>query len=171
MFQSAVSSSLWPLVLNKNYDSSCGLFINLEKPVQEDCVIVQVLKKQGAIPFVKTNIPQGLLRLMIFKSSFKVLTRCHNNVYTVLYFQSNIYFISSYDCSNPIYGQTLNPHNLQKTSGGSSGGEGALIGGGGSLLGMGSDIGGSIRIPASFCGIYGFKPTPRRLRYGWPSNI
>ncbi|XP_008333862.1 fatty-acid amide hydrolase 1 [Cynoglossus semilaevis] len=114
----------------KNYDSSCGLFINLEKPVQEDCVIVQVLKKQGAIPFVKTNIPQGLL---------------------------------SYDCSNPIYGQTLNPHNLQKTSGGSSGGEGALIGGGGSLLGMGSDIGGSNRPPASFCGIYGFKPTPRRL--------
>lgn len=71
---------------------------------------------------------------------------------------------SSYDCSNPIYGQTLNPHNLLKTSGGSSGGEGALIGGGGSLLGLGSDIGGSIRIPSSFCGICGFKPTTGRLR-------
>lgn len=74
------------------------------------------------------------------------------------------YFISSYDCSNPIYGQTVNPHNLQKTSGGSSGGEGALIGGGGSVLGLGSDIGGSIRIPASFCGICGLKPTAGRLR-------
>lgn len=73
--------------------------------------------------------------------------------------------ISSYDCSNPIYGQTVNPHNFQKTSGGSSGGEGALIGGGGSLLGIGSDIGGSIRIPASFCGICGFKPTSGRLRW------
>lgn len=71
---------------------------------------------------------------------------------------------SSYDCSNPIYGQTVNPHNLQKTSGGSSGGEGALIGGGGSLLGIGTDIGGSIRIPAAFCGICGFKPTTGRLR-------
>lgn len=71
----------------------------------------------------------------------------------------------SYDCSNPIYGQTVNPHNPQKTSGGSSGGEGALIGGGGSLLGLGSDIGGSIRIPASFCGICGFKPTAGRLRW------
>lgn len=73
--------------------------------------------------------------------------------------------IFSYDCSNPIYGQTVNPHNLQKTSGGSSGGEGALIGGGGSPLGIGTDIGGSIRIPASFCGICGFKPTTGRLRW------
>uniref|UniRef100_A0A3Q0RZA6 Fatty acid amide hydrolase n=1 Tax=Amphilophus citrinellus TaxID=61819 RepID=A0A3Q0RZA6_AMPCI len=47
----------------------------------------------------------------------------------------------------------------------SSGGEGALIGGGGSLLGIGSDLGGSIRIPASFCGICGFKPTSGRLRW------
>ncbi|XP_054872897.1 vitamin D3 hydroxylase-associated protein-like [Amphiprion ocellaris] len=114
----------------KGHDSSCGVLLHLEQPVQEDAVLVQVLKKQGAIPFVKTNVPQGLL---------------------------------SYDCSNPMYGQTVNPHNLQKTSGGSSGGEGALIGGGGSLLGIGSDIGGSIRIPASFCGICGFKPTAGRL--------
>lgn len=69
----------------------------------------------------------------------------------------------NYDCSNPIHGQTLNPHNLQKTPGGSSGGEGALIGGGGSVIGVGTDIGGSARIPASFCGICGFKPTAGRL--------
>ncbi|XP_063746915.1 fatty-acid amide hydrolase 1 [Eleginops maclovinus] len=122
----------------KNHDSSCGVIINLDQPVQRDSVLVEVLKKQGAIPFVKTNVPQALL---------------------------------SYDCGNPIYGQTLNPHNLNKTSGGSSGGEGALIGGGGSLLGMGSDIGGSIRIPASFCGICGFKPTPGRLSLQGLSSI
>ncbi|XP_026201435.1 fatty-acid amide hydrolase 1 [Anabas testudineus] len=114
----------------KNYDSSCGLVVYLDQPAEKDSVLVEVLKRQGAIPFVKTNIPQGLL---------------------------------SYDCSNPIYGQTLNPHNLQKTSGGSSGGEGALLGGGGSLLGLGSDVGGSIRIPSSFCGVCGFKPTTGRL--------
>uniref|UniRef100_A0A8C4DTB0 Fatty-acid amide hydrolase 1 n=1 Tax=Dicentrarchus labrax TaxID=13489 RepID=A0A8C4DTB0_DICLA len=114
----------------KNHDSSCGVIINLDQPVEKDSVLVEVLKRQGAIPFVKTNLPQGLL---------------------------------NYDCSNPIYGQTVNPHNLQKTSGGSSGGEGSLIGGGGSVLGLGSDIGGSIRIPASFCGIAGFKPTAGRL--------
>lgn len=71
----------------------------------------------------------------------------------------------SYDCGNPIFGQTLNPYNLQKTPGGSSGGEGALIGGGGSILGIGTDIGGSVRIPASFCGICAFKPTSKRLRF------
>lgn len=114
----------------KNYDCSCGVIVGLDQPAQKDSVIVEVLKRQGAIPFVKTNLPQALL---------------------------------NYDCGNPIYGQTKNPHNLQKTSGGSSGGEGALIGGGGSLVGFGSDIGGSIRIPASFCGICGFKPTAGRL--------
>lgn len=87
--------------------------------------------------------------------------RGHLITYTCLSFDC---FISSYDCSNPIYGQTLNPHNTKKTPGGSSGGEGALIGGGGSILGIGSDIGGSIRIPSSFCGICGFKPTSGRLR-------
>ncbi|XP_037530668.1 fatty-acid amide hydrolase 1 [Nematolebias whitei] len=114
----------------KGQDCSCGVIINLEQPAHKNSVIVEVLKKQGAIPFVKTNLPQALL---------------------------------NYDCSNPIYGQTLNPHNPQKTSGGSSGGEGALIGGGGSILGIGTDIGGSVRIPASFCGICGFKPTSGRL--------
>ncbi|XP_015225839.1 PREDICTED: fatty-acid amide hydrolase 1 [Cyprinodon variegatus] len=114
----------------KNHDCSCGLIVNLDQPAQKDSVIVEVLKKQGAIPFVKTNLPQALL---------------------------------NYDCSNPIFGQTVNPCNVLKTSGGSSGGEGALIGGGGSILGIGSDIGGSVRIPASFCGICGFKPTTGRL--------
>lgn len=79
----------------------------------------------------------------------------------------------SFDCSNPIYGQTLNPLNLKKTPGGSSGGEGALLAGGGSILGMGTDTGGSIRIPASFCGLCGLRTTGYRLRYwlvGWGSG-
>ncbi|XP_031430315.1 fatty-acid amide hydrolase 1 isoform X2 [Clupea harengus] len=114
----------------KGHDSTCGVLCKVDEPAEEDCVVVTVLKRQGAIPFIKTNIPQGLL---------------------------------NYDCSNPLFGQSLNPHNLQKTPGGSSGGEGALIGGGGSILGIGTDIGGSIRIPSSFCGICGFKPTSNRI--------
>ena len=69
----------------------------------------------------------------------------------------------SYRCSNPIFGITNNPHGLSRTPGGSSGGEGALIAAGGSPFGLGSDIGGSIRIPSTFCGIYGLKPTTGRL--------
>eukprot|EP00092_Neocalanus_flemingeri_P020758 GFUD01022493.1.p1 GENE.GFUD01022493.1~~GFUD01022493.1.p1 ORF type:complete len:590 (-),score=122.08 GFUD01022493.1:119-1888(-) len=65
--------------------------------------------------------------------------------------------------SNPIYGQTHNPHNLALSPGGSSGGEGALIGGGGSILGIGTDIGGSLRIPAHVNGICSLRPTNGRL--------
>ncbi|XP_023608504.1 vitamin D3 hydroxylase-associated protein-like isoform X2 [Myotis lucifugus] len=114
------------------HDSTCGLAQFLEKPAAKDGVLVKVLKAQGAIPFVKTNIPQSML---------------------------------SFDCSNPIYGQTRNPLNLKKTPGGSSGGEGALLSKGGSILGMGTDTGGSIRIPSSFCGVYGLRTSRDRLSY------
>ena len=69
----------------------------------------------------------------------------------------------SWSCSNPVYGNTLNPHDHSRTPGGSSGGEAALIAGGGSVLGLGSDIGGSLRIPAHFSGTCGLKPTNGRL--------
>ncbi|KIK62706.1 hypothetical protein GYMLUDRAFT_197815 [Collybiopsis luxurians FD-317 M1] len=62
-----------------------------------------------------------------------------------------------------FWGQTLNPHNTKLTSGGSSGGCGALVSFGGSPLSIGSDIGGSVRSPASCCGIYTLKPTTGRL--------
>ncbi|KAI5289976.1 hypothetical protein KEM54_002762 [Ascosphaera aggregata] len=67
------------------------------------------------------------------------------------------------ESTSVIYGRTVNPYNRGLTSGGSSGGEGALGGFRGSVLGIGSDIGGSIRCPAGNCGIYGFKPTTGRL--------
>lgn len=64
---------------------------------------------------------------------------------------------------NPLFGETKNPHRTDRTPGGSSGGEAAAIAAGMSPLGVGTDIGGSIRIPAHFCGIAGFKPTLDRL--------
>lgn len=66
-------------------------------------------------------------------------------------------------CSSNLYGKTVNPFNRQLTSGGSSGGEGALIGLNGSVLGLGTDIGGSIRSPAANNGIYGLRPTGGRF--------
>ncbi|XP_074076435.1 vitamin D3 hydroxylase-associated protein-like [Macrotis lagotis] len=116
----------------KGHDSTCGMAYFLGKPAKEDSVIVQVLKNQGAVPFVKTNIPQTML---------------------------------SFECINPIFGETLHPQNPKKTTGGSTGGEGALLASGGSIIGFGTDTGGSIRIPSSFCGIYGIKPTGFRLSY------
>jgi Asp-tRNA(Asn)/Glu-tRNA(Gln) amidotransferase A subunit family amidase len=62
------------------------------------------------------------------------------------------------ESENPLYGRTNNPLDPERTCGGSSGGEGALVGSGSTVLGVGSDILGSIRIPAAFCGLVGFKP-------------
>lgn len=69
------------------------------------------------------------------------------------------------DSDNNIFGRTLNPHKTSLTAGGSTGGEGALIAFRGSILGVGTDIAGSIRIPALCCGVYGFKPTTFRVPF------
>lgn len=66
---------------------------------------------------------------------------------------------------NNIFGRTVNPFNRSLTPGGSSGGEGALIALGGSFLGVGTDIGGSIRIPCSYCGLWGLRPSHGRVPY------
>lgn len=71
-----------------------------------------------------------------------------------------------HECDNPLYGRTNNPWDLERTPGGSTGGEAALIAARGSPLGLGNDLGGSIRVPAHFCGIFGLKPTCRRLPRG-----
>lgn len=84
----------------------------------------------GAIPFIKTNVPQTMF---------------------------------AFECSNPLWGQSLNPHNKDFTCGGSSGGEAALLALDGSALGIGSDVGGSLRIPTAYCGIYAFKPSFGRI--------
>jgi fatty acid amide hydrolase len=71
--------------------------------------------------------------------------------------------LAYHESENPLYGQTNNPWNLERTPGGSSGGEASIIAARGSALGLGADIGGSIRIPAHFCGLHGLKPTTGRL--------
>ncbi|OWF40686.1 Fatty-acid amide hydrolase 1 [Mizuhopecten yessoensis] len=114
----------------EGYDCTGGMSIYLDDCVTEENTLIKILKKQGAIPFVRTNIPQSMM---------------------------------TYECSNPIYGQTKNPHDVTRGPGGSSGGEAALIAAKGSILGFGTDIGGSIRIPSHFCGVYGLKPTVGRI--------
>jgi amidase len=95
----------------------------------DDSLLVSLLRDSGAVFYVKTMQPQGLLHME----------------------------------SDNHMGRVLNPHNIYLSSGGSSGGEAALIALRGSVLGIGSDLGGSIRAPSAFCGIYGFKPTARIL--------
>lgn len=70
------------------------------------------------------------------------------------------------DSINNVFGRVLNPHCLSLTAGGSSGGEGALVALLGSPLGVGTDLGGSIRVPALCGGLFGFKPTANRIPFG-----
>ena len=72
-------------------------------------------------------------------------------------------FLMAYETDNLVNGKTSNPWDLSRSAGGSSGGEAAAIASGCSAGGVGSDGGGSIRVPAHFCGICGLKPTPGRI--------
>jgi amidase len=71
--------------------------------------------------------------------------------------------LMSAQTQNPLFGRTNNPHALERTVGGSSGGSGAAVAAGLTAFDVGSDMSGSIRIPANYCGVYGFKPTSGRI--------
>jgi amidase len=71
--------------------------------------------------------------------------------------------LADWQSANPVYGRANNPWDLGRTPGGSSGGSAAAIAAGLSALEVGSDIGGSIRVPAAFCGIYGHRPSETLL--------
>ncbi|KAF8560058.1 amidase [Imleria badia] len=115
----------------KGLDTSTGYIAwATKKEADSDALVVDILRKSGAIIYVKTQNPQTLLSL---------------------------------ETNNNIFGRAVNPYNRQLTCGGSSGGEGALIACRGSVLGVGTDIGGSVRIPAAYCGLYGLKGSVARL--------
>jgi Asp-tRNA(Asn)/Glu-tRNA(Gln) amidotransferase A subunit family amidase len=75
-------------------------------------------------------------------------------------------FAFHYDSNNLVYGATRNPHDPERSVGGSSGGEGAALATGITPIGVGSDYGGSIRVPAHFCGVTGLKPGRWVVPYG-----
>jgi Asp-tRNA(Asn)/Glu-tRNA(Gln) amidotransferase A subunit family amidase len=112
---------------------AAGSLLRKEYKPGGDAVLVQRLRKAGAILLGSTNTPE---------------------------------FLMAYETDNLLAGKTSNPWNADYSSGGSSGGEAAAIASGCSAGGVGSDGGGSIRVPAHFCGICGLKPTPGRI----PSN-
>jgi fatty acid amide hydrolase len=96
---------------------------------------------------------QDSLIVQVLKSS-GALPLCRGNVPQILMIPES---------TNFIWGRSRNPWNLDRTPGGSSGGDGALVAMGCVPLAICSDVAGSIRIPASFCGVTGFKPTSTRL--------
>ncbi|CAK7236218.1 Acetamidase [Sporothrix bragantina] len=113
-------------------ETTCGYVSQLGVWDDADCLLVDILKKAGAVPFCKTTLSVGCM------------------------WGESI---------NNIVGRASNPHNRLFTCGGSSGGEGALIGFRGSPLGVGSDLGGSIRTPSAYNGLHGLRPSSSRIPY------
>ncbi|MFX5555042.1 amidase family protein, partial [Acinetobacter baumannii] len=73
--------------------------------------------------------------------------------------KSNVPEFAGSNTFNSVFGATRNPWDLRMSAGGSSGGAAAALSAGMAWLAMGSDVGGSLRIPASFCGIVGLRPS------------
>lgn len=104
---------------------------------EEDSILTAMLRKAGAVFYVKTSVPQSLMVC---------------------------------ETVNNISGRTVNPRNKNWSCGGSSGGEGANVGIRGGIIGVGTDIGGSIRVPSAFNFLYGLRPSHGRMPYGKMAN-
>ncbi len=164
----------------KDSDCTGGAYWKCMNPSKEDGLIVSLLRDAGAIPFVKTSVPQVALstsfpqthtqnRVPPFFSSLLPNRENSRLTHFPLFHppltQTHTY-VQSYmlpETVNHIIGDTLNPHNMKRTPGGSSGGDAALVGGRGSPLGIGGDIGGSLRSPGHMSGIIAFKPSSKRM--------
>jgi amidase len=123
-------------VAHKDLHDTKGIRTTYGSPIyrdhipDSDTLIVERIKRAGAITLGKTNTPE---------------------------------FGAGSQTFNPVFGATRNPYDLSKTSGGSSGGAGAALACGMIPIADGSDMGGSLRNPASFCSVVGFRPSPGRV--------
>jgi amidase len=128
-------------IAHKDLVPTRGIRTTSGSPIFEDCVpdedglIVERLKKAGAITVGKTNTPE---------------------------------FGAGSQTYNEVFGETLNPYDTGKTCGGSSGGAAVALACGMQPIADGSDLGGSLRNPASFCNVVGFRTSPGRVPV-WPN--
>ncbi|KAJ9191236.1 hypothetical protein DTO032I3_8957 [Paecilomyces variotii] len=121
----------------KGFETSMGYVSWLGKYDTDESIMVTLLRKAGAVFYVKTSVPQTLMVC---------------------------------ETVNNIIGRTVNPRNKNWSCGGSSGGEGANVGFRGGVIGVGTDIGGSIRVPSAFNFLYGLRPSHGRMPYAKMAN-
>lgn len=117
-------------IATRGFRCEIGSRLNQGDTPNEDAVVVDRLRRAGAVILGTTNCPE---------------------------------FLMAYETVNDLHGATNNPWDLARSPGGSSGGESAAIAAGLSAAGLGSDSGGSVRVPAHFTGICSLKPTPGRI--------
>ena len=111
----------------KGLRTTYGSQLYKDNVAKEDALVVQRLRKAGAVIIGKTNTPE---------------------------------FAAGGNTFNEVFGRTRNPWNLERSAGGSTGGGAAALAAGMIALAEGTDLGGSLRIPASFCGVVGLRPSP-----------
>jgi amidase len=125
------------LIPTRGVRTTFGSLVFKDFVPEEDGLIVERLKKAGAITIGKTNTPE---------------------------------FGAGSQTYNEVFGETLNPYDTSKTCGGSSGGAAVALACGMIPIADGSDMGGSLRNPASFCNVVGFRPSPGRVPR-WPDYV
>lgn len=143
----------------KGFDTTIGYTRWGNKPAQEDAVVrfppsCPLLIFHPLITFPTINIVAQQI-VATLRAAGAIIIAKTNVPQTLLAFES----------CNPLWGRTCNPWSAAHTAGGSSGGEGAVLAVDGAALGVGTDVGGSIRIPSGYCGIYGLKPGQGRVSY------
>ncbi|UCH21283.1 MAG: amidase [Deltaproteobacteria bacterium] len=125
------------LVLTRGIRTTFGSLAFKDFIPEEDEIIVERLRKAGAITIGKTNVPE---------------------------------FGMGSQTYNEVFGETLNPYDISKTCGGSSGGAAVALACGMMPIADGGDLGGSLRNPANFCNVVGFRPSPGRVPT-WPNFV
>src|ERR1700761_7818366 len=121
------------------------------------------LKSSIAVQGHRCEIGSVLRRGKVAEADAEAVARLRSNGAVFLGSTNCPEFLMAYETDNLLYGRTSNPWDLDRSAGGSSGGEAAAIAAGLSAGGLGSDSGGSVREPAHFCGICSLKPTPGRV--------
>lgn len=115
------------------------------------------------MPIAGTYSSMGWFSSIVKDETDSQMIKILRNLGAVFYCKTNQPQTLMHLESDSHWGRVLNPFNIHLSAGGSTGGEAALVAMKGSVLGVGTDIGGSIRGPSAFCGIYGFKPTSYTL--------